>query len=87
MALVVTLLFAALGVFIVPKIFKNMEKDILDTNSYADRMSAQVVDSQNCARFKNQFRELGKNATGMNGAFTLAMVQTNEAVNKAGCSK
>lgn len=86
-AVVAAGLFVVVGLFLIPKIFVKMGKDISDTNRYADRMSAMIVDSPNCARFKNRFIELGKNAVGMNGAFTYSMGLAKEAANKAGCSK
>jgi hypothetical protein len=86
-AVVTAGLLVIVGVVSVPKILTNMGKDISDTDRYADRMSALIADSPNCAKYKNRFTELGKNAASMNGSFTYAMVQVKQAANEAGCSK
>lgn len=80
-------LLSLVGIVLAPKLFANMGQDLVDTNKYAARMSALIRDTPNCEQFKNRFAELGKNATGMNGAFTTAIVQTKDAANKSGCSK
>ncbi|MBC3906180.1 hypothetical protein [Undibacterium umbellatum] len=86
-SLVAIIGFGIASFSIFPNVLAKIGKDATDAEQYAARVSAQIKDTKECSKYKEQLKDLGKSAQTINGGFTYRVVEVKNEVNKAGCNK